>query len=178
MPSSKKQRGKQRRAATILASNNADMAAADMLMDGIRRGSYYISYSALSTVVGGKHPTILGRLADNGLLNVLLGFLSQCEQVDINDIRTNIDGRRIIKTVANPLDAVVTPNIWFNLITALLRDGNLPTAQRTEMCRLQCARAMGPMIRCICSEEFFRSTDLWYLSICPFLSLLETCADE
>ena len=85
-----------------MASTNADLATADALMDGIQLGDDYITHSAVCKIVKRKNPVLVGLLVDKGLLDVLLGFLRQCENVEVGDVQTGIGGKKI-KDSANNL---------------------------------------------------------------------------
>ena len=172
MPSTKKKRGKERRAATRLASINADIATADALMEGIQLGDDAITHSAVSKIVQRKNPVLAGILVGKGLLDVLLGFLRQCENVEFCDVQTGIDGKKIKDSANNLLGA--KPLWWMALTAGTTIDGFLLSEQNTKMCRIKIAKAIGPIVCCICgsSELFFKSKEHWSLSFCSFLSLI------
>ena len=174
MPSTKKRRGKQRRAATRLASTNADLATADALMDGIQLGDDYITHSAVCKIVKRKNPVLVGLLVDKGLLDVLLGFLRQCESVEAGDVQTGIDKKKIKDSANNLFGA--KPLWWMALAASTTIDynRNLLSERKTKMCRIEVAKAIGPIVSCICgsSEVFFKSKEHWSDSLCSFVSLI------
>ena len=172
MTSSKKKRGKQRKAAKNLAA--ANNISGDATTDvGRVPSSIPAGYTAMkvspSQIValvqkGNKFATegltrSEGNISFeiNGVLPSVLGFLQKCEHEMLAKVVVDIGGD------------ITSPTTWIKL---LLRARVLE-----PRCCLQIAENIGPLVRCMCNDTkrvLFKSNKHWRDSIVPFVELIYT----
>ena len=108
----------------------------------------------MSTLNAGNCDSFRHGLIVNGLVSVVLGFLSQCEHEDFNDVVNKVKGN------------LRTPVDWIEILL------NLSTFER---CKLEIANGIQAVIRCLCDDTkrlFFKSKKYWHQAGPPFLVLI------
>ena len=150
MPS-KRERGKQRKAAKSLAAasgainvsktvallRKGDNDATVLLGDGSLEESNGISYE------------------QSGILSTVLKFLKRCEDDTFVKVMLGISGD------------LKTPRSWVRVL--------IKAEAQEENCRLQIAQSIGPLVRCMCNDTtrlFFKSNKHWVNTIHPFFCLI------
>jgi len=133
-------------------SHNTKQAA--RIMKNFRKCKKDAVNSLLSTLGRDNLDSYQQALVDRGLISVTLGFLSQCEHEDFNDMVGRVKGN------------LQTPVYW---ITILAHLGNL------EQCKLEIANGIQAVIRCLCDDTkrlFFKSNKYWHEAVGEFAILL------
>jgi hypothetical protein len=93
-------------------------------------------------------------LVNNGLVSVLLGFLTQCVHEDFNDVVKKVKGN------------LRTPVDWIEILAHL---------GLYEQCKVEIASGIQTVIRCLCDDSkrlFFKSNKYWHEAMPPFLTLV------
>jgi hypothetical protein len=93
-------------------------------------------------------------LIDNGLLSVLLGFLSQCEHEDFNDVVNKVKGN------------LRTPADWMEILMKL---------STFKQCKVEIANGIQAVLRCMCDDNkrlFFKSNKYWHEAMPTFAALV------
>ena len=104
------------------------------------------------------------RLVNAGVTAVVLGFLSRCENDKFPDVLAETE-----------YGDLAMPFVWINLLLNNIAKGNLPKALLKKV-RLQIARAMGPLVRCMCNDqarELFGEKLHWHSSVPMFVALVQ-----
>ena len=171
MTSSKKKRGKQRKAAKNLAAANNISDATTPVVDRIyiSSGNTTINLSSSQLVAlvkkGNKTATealilSLDKKTDmsfeiNAVLPSVLGFLQKCEHETFGKVIVGIGGD------------LSSPSTWIRLL--------LRTSMSKPSCCMQIAENIGPVVRCMCNDSkrlFFKSNKHWRESIVSFVGLI------
>ena len=176
MTSSKKKRGKQRKAAKNLAAAiaaNNDSGSGDAVpssrASSIPDGYATINLSPSQIVAlvqkGNKSATealilSLDKKTDmsfeiNAVLPSVLGFLQKCEHETFGKVIVGIGGD------------LSSPSTWIRLL--------LRTSMSKPSCCMQIAENIGPVVRCMCNDSkrlFFKSNKHWRESIVSFVGLI------
>ena len=108
----------------------------------------------LSTFDAGECNSFRLGLVDNGLIPVILGFLSQCEHEDFNEMVRKVKGN------------LRTPVDWIEILAHL---------SIHEQCKLEIANGIQAVVRCLCDDTkrfFFKSNKCWHEAVPPFLGLV------
>jgi hypothetical protein len=95
-------------------------------------------------------------LLDNGLISVILGFLSQCEHEDFNHLVDKVKGN-----LRTPLD-------WMEILVYY---------SIFEQCRVEIANGIQAVVRCLCDDTkrlFFKSNKYWHQALSHFVTLLSS----
>ena len=173
MASSKKKRGKQRKAAKELATANrrddaaisAGLRAIDNNTSVIGTNNNIMSNSAAAMLTFNAIVSKIQRAdnvttrfvydkpppyKDSGILSIVFGFLQRCEHETFDEV---------IAKVGGSLD---TPNVWICILAK--------ASSREPNCRMQIAENIGPLVKCMCGDTkrlFFKSSMHWGKSILP-----------
>ena len=187
MPSSKKQRGKQRKATAAAADTKLLLLAAPtskQMWMGLRQGDNDITMNVADVIATG-HIDALGRdelirvkrfrqrLLEEGIIQLVLDFLIQCENSEV---------RCVISNTATPL---LDPSRWLNLLVNItignaqvspLDDWEEDSENRKIVMHI--VRDFGPVVKCMCNTpgEFFKKKKHWYQSAMPFVFLVMNIA--
>ena len=187
MPSSKKQRGKQRKATAAAADTKLLLLAAPtskQMWMGLRQGDNDITRNVAAVIATG-HSDALGRdalkcvkrfrqrLLEEGIIQLVLDFLIQCENSEV---------RCVISNTATPL---LDPSRWLNLLVNItignaqvspLDDWEEDSENRKIVMHI--VRDFGPVVKCMCNTpgEFFKKKKHWYQSAMPFVFLVMNIA--
>jgi hypothetical protein len=108
----------------------------------------------LSCLQSGKCDSFRQALINNGVISVILRFLSQCEHEDFKDVIGKVRGN--LRTPADWIKIL----IWF---------GSL------DRCKLDIVNGIQALVRCLTDETkrlFFKSNKYWHEAVTPFVSLL------
>ena len=108
----------------------------------------------LSCLQSGKCDSFRQALINNGVISVILRFLSQCEHEDFKDVIGKVRGN--LRTPADWIKIL----IWF---------GSL------DQCKLDIVNGIQALVRCLTDETkrlFFKSNKYWHEAVTPFVSLL------
>ena len=170
MTSSKKKRGKQRKAAkNLAAANNISDATTPAVgrVPSIPAGytAMQVSPSQIVALVqkGNKSATIAllsNEISDipfeiNGVLPSVLRLLQKCEHETFATLMAGIGGD------------LPSPSLWISLI--------LKATMSKPSCCMQIAQNIGPMVRCMCNDTkrlFFKSNKHWKEAITYFVVLI------
>ena len=178
MASSKKKRGKQRKAAKELATANrrddaaisAGLRAIDNNASVIGTNNNMMSNTAAAMLTFNAIVSKIQRAdnvttrfvydkpppyKDSGILSIVFGFLQRCEHETFDEV---------IAKVGGSLD---TPNVWICILAK--------ASSREPNCRMQIAENIGPLVKCMCGDTkrlFFKSSMHWGKSILPFVGLI------
>ena len=182
MTSSKKKRGKQRKAAKLAAANHDGDATPSRcnntnFVDCVRKGDGDITRilsdrklhdkNKKSIIVLSKNVRsgkVLLDLSDvmNHVLPVVLVLLQRCEDEKFDEVMAHVSKDC---DVGGDLD---TPSTWIKiLLTAISRDPS---------CHLQVVQNIGPLVRCMCGDTkrvFFKSNKHWKEAILSFVELID-----
>ena len=124
MVSSKKERGKQRRAlqkACPSGSNN-EKSIVKSIRNGHKEVTWYVANKSVSGL----------SFDDSGILSAVLDFLKRCENDTFDKVMAEVGGN------------LSTPSIW---IEVLLKADELEPS-----CRMQIAQNIGPLVKCMCAD--------------------------
>ena len=108
----------------------------------------------LSILDAGECDSFRLGLVDNGLIPVILGFLSQCEHEDFNEMVKKVKGN------------LRTPVDWIEILAHL---GNV------EQCKLEIANGIQAVVHCLCDDSkrlFFKSNKHWHDAVTTFVGLV------
>ena len=178
--SSKKKRGKQRKAArsnTPLPDNsNLIPGTRTALTDALNRfaqGQVLTPHeqslikakfvgdisraqnNATESLISEKNNPLDLSYEDSGILSSVLNFLKRCEDETFN---------RVIRSVKGDL---VSPSVWINVLVRA--DASEPS------CGLQIAKNIGPLVRCMINDTervFFKSNKHWGYCMLVFAELI------
>ena len=172
MTSSKKKRGKQRKAANNLAADiaNNNIISGDPIpvvgrlqatagnLQKILHGENFAtdllaqtppgSYERLFTSVGTSFES-------SGILSAVFNFLQRCEDETFGVVMAIVGGD------------LATPSTWIEFITK--------ASELEPSCRLQIVQNIGPLVKCMCSDTkrvFFKSNKHWREAIMHFVELI------
>ena len=181
MTSSKKKRGKQRKAAKAAATSNEVGSGGDRI-NALARGEIAPpqSYAEVINILNGlPHKTIVEMiqngdnistcalansyveglsLESSGILSIVLDFLKRCEHETFDEVTCTFPYQILI---------LATPSSWINVV--------LMAYLREKTCRVQIAQNIGPLVRCMCADTkrfFFKSRKHWGEAIRPFVKLI------
>ena len=171
MPSSKKQRGRQRKA----AANNAAVEACDGIEERerdhsrrmlkqffndiikrLRRGENDATLTVQALFGENKYNADLDEsrkyVIDSGLVDVVLSLLKRCESSEFQDI---------VKDAEVPISC---PSKWLGILVNISGCDVLSDDILLSI-RMQIAREFGPVVKCMCrtARKFFHNTEYWYL---------------
>ena len=138
MVSSKKERGKQRRAlqkACPSGSNN-EKSIVKSIRNGHREVTWYVANKSVSGL----------SFDDSGILSAVLDFLKRCEHETFDEVTCTFPYQILI---------LATPSSWINVV--------LMAYLREKTCRVQIAQNIGPLVRCMCADTkrfFFKSRNI------------------
>ena len=98
-------------------------------------------------------------LVDSGVLSVVLAFLKRCEDESFTKVVTCLNG--------NAPENLQTPVAWIRILAKV--------HELEPSCRLEIVQNIGPLVRCMCNDTerlFFKSNVHWREGIEPFVSLI------
>ena len=181
MTSSKKKRGKQRKAAknregdNIIYSHNAsgdlipveinfvpvpgrDNTLAVRTEDQARYVPLFVKngHGPIAEVLS-THDVTNVSFESSGIISFVLDFLKRCEDETFDKVMAEVGGD------------MVSPAAWIYILSK--------AALREESCRLQIIQNIGPLVRCMCADTkrlFYQSNKHWRESIVPFANLIGT----
>ena len=191
MTSSKKKRGKERKAKKQVTANsnscnannssssssanvgqwNSTMirnAAADFLAF-LRIGCDFTTKQVIEQQCHNIMPAVINEVFDDTLA-VVLGFLQRCEDETLVQVMANKSGRTIVcrHSVVNGVGGnLKSPSTWVKVLAKLV--------SMRPSCMLHIVDNVGPLIRCMCNDTerlFFGSNEHWGDSILPFVRLI------
>jgi len=164
--SSKKKRGKQRKAAKTIR------AAVDVLGE-LAAGPDRLGPFGIKLLERGHNKaTLLLAKPDtydsfpSGALSIVLNFLKRCENESFSQVMTSV---RINVRSVDGADGgdLESPSTWIKVLDK--------AAVHEPSCRLQIAENIGPLVKCMCNDvkcTFFRSNKHWVEVIVDFTNLL------
>ena len=180
MTSSKKQRGKQRKAAKNNAAAGGTRSPHNAnLVRMVRRGDNVVTNvlsdsDLLNNEKAVQNITIMVAADYNisrtisldvnrvlkDVVPVVLDFLKRCEDETFDDVIANAGKRGVGGDLISPVSWVSA------LLTAVSREPS---------CRIEIAQNIGPLVRCMCADTkrvFFNSKKHWKKAILPFARLI------
>ena len=179
MTSSKKQRGKQRKAAKNNAAASTRSPHNANFVRMVRRGDNGVTNvlsdrDLLNNEQAVQDITIMLAADYNisqtisldvnrvlkDVVPVVLDFLKRCEDETFDNVIANARKRGVGGDLVSPVS-------WVNaLLTAVSREPN---------CRIEIAQNIGPLVSCMCADTkrvFFNSKKHWKKAILPFAGLI------
>ena len=157
MVSSKKERGKQLRAAKSLTAANAggkNGCHEKSIVKSIRSGHRDVTYESTRGISGLSFD-------GSGILSIVLDFLKRCENDTFDKVMAEVGGN------------LPCPSSWIGIIRK---------AEELEpSCRMQIAQNIGPLVRCMCNDTkrvFFNNKKHWRESIVHFVDLITQMIDR
>ena len=150
MVTAKKKKGQQRKAAKT-NKNNVLIAT---ITAGIRKAEHAAT-ELLSFSPSISNPNENAADVFINVLSSVLNFLKRCEHESFELVVARVGGD------------LVSPSMWINVL--------LFGAMHVELCRVQIAQNIGPLVKCMCNDMerlFFKSNNHWREGIVPFAKLI------
>ena len=149
--SSKRERGKQRKALkNLAAANGIDNITNTVAL--VRKGDN----DATLLLADGSLEESNGILYEqSGVLSTVFKLLKRCEDDTFVKVMLDIGGN------------LTTPKSWIRIL--------IKAEAQEESCRLQIAQSIGPLVRCMCNDNtrlFFKSNKHWLDTIRAFVALI------
>jgi len=160
MGSSKKERGKQRKAEKSNATRNNINLDPSRLVRLIQRGND----DATKFYCSNKYK--LTRDKTGVLLSSVLGYLQRCDNENFDEVLIDIRGR-LYHSSEMQIGDLECPSIWVNV---LYHVGMLQPSYY-----LQIAQSIGPLVKCMCGDMkrlFFQNNKHWFETIPLFSALV------
>jgi len=144
-----------------LTSEMNDRLAAKFVKD-IQDGWHTATHS-LATIMGtqGENGSLPFNMSfeSSGILTSVLGFLRRCEDETLSEVMFGLESSG---------DPVKSPSLWIQIL--LKADTIEPS------CRMEIAKNIGPLIRCMCNDtkrQLFKSNKHWKKGIMDFVYLVQ-----